>query len=390
MPIELLPSGLKIQSAIEILEEKKASIKSKFGDDYDTTEDNPIIPIVSIDAEREALLQEAIQALHLAQYPDSAEDKNLDSARSLTGQKRLKGLPTKVTHVKLATTGVNPVIIPSGSLVKQTSTGIVFQTISEVTIPASSFVLTEVWSVDNGDFSVSAGSINYIVTPINGWDSVENMNTGVVTAGRVTEDDATFKRRSEINLVISRGGNITAMKNRIREEVAGIKYVTARENRTSVIDGNGLPPKSFEIIVLGATDEDVVKKIVETEPAGIGSYGSSSHTVTDSEGNAQTRFFSRVTEKLVYMIINITTDSNYPSNGDETIKKLMVDYGKTLLNGNDVTTWKLQGLLIGIPGITDTPEILIGFAPTPTLSDNLTIAETEIAVIEEANIIVNS
>ena len=103
-----------------------------------------LIKIVSIDAEREALIQEVVQASHLSQYPDSAEGRNLDSARSLTGQKRLKGLPTKVTHVKLATTGVNPVIIPSGSLVKQTSTGIVFQTISEVTIPASSFVLTEV------------------------------------------------------------------------------------------------------------------------------------------------------------------------------------------------------------------------------------------------------
>lgn len=390
MPIEILPSGLKIQSAIEILEETRSTVKNKLGADFDVTEDNPGVSLLFTLLEREALIQEVVQASHLAQYPDSAEGINLDSARSLTGQKRLKGLPTKVTHVKLATTGVNPVVIPSGSLVKQTTTGIVFQTISEVTIPASSFVLTEVWSVDNGDFSVSAGSINYIVTPINGWDSVENMNTGVVTAGRVTEDDATFKRRSEINLVISRGGNITAMKNRIREEVAGIKYVTARENRTSAINGDGLPPKSFEIIVLGATDEDIVKKIVETEPAGIGSYGSSSHTVTDSEGNAQTRFFSRVTEKLIYMIINIPTDSNYPTNGDETIKKLMFDYGKTLLNGNDVTTWKLQGLLIGIPGITDTPEILIGFAPTPTLPNNLTIAETEIAVIEEVNIIVNS
>lgn len=249
------------------------------------------------------------------------------------------------------------------------------------------FVTAEVRSSIKGLYTAVAQSIDAIVTPISGWEFVGNI--AVSTDGRNTETEAELRERRATAIVISRGGILEAIKNRIANEVDGVTYVAARENRTNAVDGNGLPAHSLEITVVGGADADIAQLIWDSKPAGIQTYGTESETITDDYGESQTIYFSRVTEVPIYLIANLTTNGDYPADGDTQVQAALVAYGATLENGDDVLNYKLIQAIADIDGITDI-EILQGTSDPPTLSSNTTISATQLATIDTADITVNS
>ncbi len=191
-------------------------------------------------------------------------------------------------------------------------------------------------------------------------------------------------------MVQSQGSVVSAIASRILNEVDGVTYTTWRENREETTDINGLPPKSFEIIVEGGNDLDIAEKILECGAGGIETLGTESESVTDSEGNGYTIRFSRVTPKQIYLIVNLVTDGDYPVDGDDTVKDLIVSYINSLDRGQDVLNWKIDSAFKDVEGITGVTSILQGFTDPPTLSANLSIANSERAYISASEIVVNS
>jgi len=85
----------------------------------------------------------------------------------------------------------------------------------------------------------------------------------------------------------------------------------------------------------------------------------------------------------------VTTDANYPTDGDTQISDLMVTYGATLTNGDDVLNYKLIDAIASVPGIL-TIEIKQGLSDPPTLTANIAIANDEVAITTADNITVSS
>lgn len=148
-----------------------------------------------------------------------------------------------------------------------------------------------------------------------------------------------------------------------------------------------MPKHTYEIIVEGGLDQDIAEKINEASPAGIESFGTESVNVTDSQDNTFTIKFSRISQVDIYLIINLTTDSNYPVDGDDLIKNALVN--EILERGQDVLNWTLDGSFRYITGINSV-QILQGTSPAPTTSNNISISKYQRAVILESNITVNS
>lgn len=249
-------------------------------------------------------------------------------------------------------------------------------------------VLVDAESIYAGEYKASVGTIDTIITPVFGWLAVTNEVEAI--AGRNEETDTEARLRSEDTLSISKGGTVEAVQSRLINEVPGVTYANYNENRTPTTDMNGLPPHSFEMIVVGGTNSAVAAMILKAKPLGIETYGDITVSVPNaiSGGNTPTSF-SRVLTVSIYLIVNLTTDANYPADGDDQVKAALIDYFNTLEHGEDVLNYKLINSIAEIPGIL-TIEILQGTAPTPVTSTNLTIAPGGLATLSDADITVNS
>jgi hypothetical protein len=234
-------------------------------------------------------------------------------------------------------------------------------------------ITVEAQSLLAGPYEASISSINEIVTPISGWDAVSNLETA--SAGRNIETDAELKRRAALETVSADGGTLEAVKRAV-EAVTGVIYVSAEENDTAATVGL-LPEHSIHITVVGGDDQDIIDAIGTSKAAGISTYGGESGAWLDSTGNPHTIFFSRVGEINPYFIVNLTTDANYPADGDDLVKEAMNStswaHGQDLLNYILITS--IGGY--GITGILNI-SVLQSLTPAPVSSANITIPSTEV------------
>jgi uncharacterized phage protein gp47/JayE len=230
---------------------------------------------------------------------------------------------------------------------------------------------------EDGANTLPANTLNEIVTPVSGWDEVINPAAGL-TGSDVETDQALRIRRLQTFLA----GNATdeAIKNALLNQVDGVQTAAVFSNRTLETSADGLPPKSFEAVIEGGTDQDVADKIWETQPSGIESYGNTSEIVQDSEGNDQTIKFSRPAP--IYIHVKVQRDfydeEIYPPDGDNQIKENIVNWALANLNpGNDVIRQRLGEPIYDVSGIGD---IKIFLDDTPNPGDTPTFAEKNIEI----------
>lgn len=385
MPYGLSATGFDRKTLAIIQGELEAAYKAIFGNDIDTSADSVFGQLIGIHAEREAEVWELLEAVYASMYPDTAEGVQLDNAAALVGVTRLPAEYSEVTAT-LGTAGGSPVVVPAGKRAKVPATGAEFETTEEVTIPGGGTVNVLMRAVVTGPLSAPAGTLTQITTPVSGWDTVTNADDAIL--GRDQETDTEFRTRRAQVLVTSRGGTLEAIKNRLLD-VDDVTYVFGRENRTDTTDGNGLPPHSYQFFLEGGTDQDIWDALWAAKPAGIETHGDEAGTVTDSQGETHTLRFQRVTEINMWLIVNLTTNADYPGDGDDLVKAALVAYGEAVEIAEDVLNWKLVAAINAIPGITAV-EILQGTADPPTLSNNTTINANERAKFALARITVNS
>lgn len=387
MSFGVQPDGSFVKpSATELFDTLTDDFKSIFGDDIDTSPVTPEGQIIGALSERDAKLYETGEAGYYSKFHQYCLEAQLDDAAAGVGETRLLGRKTQVLGVTLTNNTASPYTVPVGTLFRQSATLREFESLSEVIIPANGSVEVDLQCTIEGAYSASTGSINTIVNPVNGLSSVNNSISAVVKEGRFKESNAEFRRRLAIAKIKSKGGVVSAIAARVREEVSGVTYTSWRENRKNYTDSNGLPSGTFEIIVAGGTDQDIAEKINEGNPAGTDSHGTESQVVIDSEGNEFTIKFSRITDTLIYLVVNLTVNSKYPVDGDLIIKDLLSNI--TFEQAETVINWSLDAPLKVVPGILDL-DILQGTSPSPTLSDNIAIANNSKAKINPENITIN-
>ena len=386
MTFGLTTTGFNRKDFVNCYDDLVAKFKAKYGNEIKTTGDSVIGNLIGIYAEREAICWEQLEAVYLSRWIQSAEGESLDNACALIAVSRIPARYSTIETATLTNNTASPVTVPAASFVKQSSTNVIWETMTTVIIPANSTTEVSLRSSLTGPFTATIGSIDTIVSLINGWSDVTN-DTIAVT-GRDRETDTELRIRSAFEIVSSKGGVGEAIANRIRSEVTGVTYVAWQENRTKKTL-NGLLPHSFLFVVVGGNDNDIAEMIYKSKPAGIETNGSESINITDDFGNNQAVKFDRAYDQDIYLIVNITKNvSKFPVNGVDLVKKYLVDYGKTLGNGETLINHYLVGALNTIIGIVEL-EILQGTTPSPVSSANISISASDRANILISNIVVN-
>jgi uncharacterized phage protein gp47/JayE len=242
---------------------------------------------------------------------------------------------------------------------------------------------------DTGPTQAPANSLTVIETPVAGLASTKNIEDAEV--GRDLETDADLKNR-RLDELANPGAATT---NAIRSKLLALENVIAVvvfQNNTSVVDLEGRPPHSVDIVVQEGDDQEIADKIFDVVAAGIETIGDEIETVVDSQGFSHTVKFSRPTELDIWLEVDLTTDpSKFPVDGAAQAEQAFLDRGNSLEIGEDVIIFGTNGLSCApeeIPGITDM-VIRIGLAAAPTLDNNIVVDPREIARFDTSRITIN-
>jgi len=386
----IISTGFNRKRLDLLLAELNSEMKTIFGDNFDVSPESPDGQVNGVISESNANLWEIAEEAYNSFNPSAATGTALSNLVQLNGITRLAATSSVAS---LTLTGTSGTTILAGSLISTSDTNASFATDVDVVLDGGGNAGVLASAVDTGEVLAAAGTITVIDTPVTGWDTVTNAADAIV--GREVETDVELRSRRVRSVAFDAQAQIDAIYAAV-SNIDGVTSVTVLENDTNVTDVNGLPPHSFHVIVVGGLDADIGLTIWTKKPAGILSFGGITVQITDSQGIPHDISFSRPTEVDIYVIVNLSVTSEYPTTGDADVKQAIVDYANgDLIEGSgfglsdDVIYTRLYTPINTVPGHEIT-SLFIGVSPAPTGTANLTIAPTEISNFLIANIEVNS
>lgn len=325
--------------------------------------------------------------LYQITYSTSTSTQNVQytSDGSATEAEILAGLQAAITSSHPTLTASVVGISPGATLVVDRTD--IFQTVN-FSVTANMGISKVRKTVDavctvTGPVEQLPNTIETITTPVLGWDSVTNPFEA--DAGRLEETDEELRIRFR-NSKFERATNIIESLYSALLGTEGVSEVIIYENDTNITDVNGVPGHSFLPIIVGGLSTDIGNAIWQNKPIGILSYGNTTVTITDSQGFTHDVSFERPNPVVIYIDMTLTTDANFPADGEAQIKSAIVDYFQNNYGiGDDVIYSRLFTPINSIPG-HQVDSLFIDITPAPIATGNIVIAFNEIANINDANI----
>ena len=242
----------------------------------------------------------------------------------------------------------------------------------------------------SGPVVALAGTLNQIITPVAGVDSVENLVDA--DEGRATETDTELRIRREASLGLPGAATVPALYAHLTQDVEEIESCTVECNRTMATVGT-LPAKSFRALIQAADTAAINQAIGEViwayQPAGIQSVGSEEVVVVDDWGNNQSVYFERPTPVPVWIRVTMTenTEQTFPTGGEAAIAAAILEAAQLLNVGDDVILGSFNMQIYAVPGVA-TAVIERSLNGSSWSTANLTIASTEQATFTSGHITV--
>ena len=372
-------AGFEIKDFDTILTEIEEAQRAEFGADLDVSASSPLGPINAIVAAKLSELWEVLQDTYASQYPNGAYGIPLDQLCQITGVVREDASNSRAL---CSVTGTPGVVITTNEQIKHNETGSLWYAESSITITSVSSATGYFASVDIGAVTALAGSLDIIETPVAGWLAVTN--TADATPGNEVETDASLRVRRKRQLARQGSSTVRAVLADVGA-LASIESVVVFENYTDIVDDDGLPAHSIEVVVEGGDATEIAQAIFDSKPAGVSAYGTTGTNATDSESALKYVAFTRPTSVDIYVAISAVTGTGFA--GASYIQGALTGYGAELAAGDDVILTRLYSPCY-IEGVTDVTDIRISTAASPTATSNITITRRQRASFDSADITV--
>lgn len=354
----VLPEGFSIKPLETIKEELEDSFIANIDANLNVTSTSISGQIIGITSEGFSDLYEAIGGVYASFDPETASGAALTSLSSLTGT--LREAATKST-VTLTLNLDNGTTVPAGSIVAVAgNTTIRFVTLADITNTSG---ITDDFEAEaeaevTGAVSANSGTLTVIITPTSGWNSVTNALDAV--PGAAEETDPALRLRRDTELRSAGRGSKEAIKAGLLL-VDEVEKVFVFENTPTVLEIVGTTDIGLvECLVKGGVDQDVAEQLYVYKAAGIGTFGDTTVSVEDSEGNAHDVNFSRPTEIPIYIDITLVKTDDYAVDGDDQVKTNINDYFENNFDINDdVISNQIINTVLDVIGVYDVTSILI-------------------------------
>ena len=311
--------GLKILTYAELLNEMELKSKELFGEDVSTKSYTPLGIIIRIYAWFLSIAWQVIEKVYFSGFIKSSEGVQLDRHGS---NRNIPRNPEIESTVFLQITGTPFFELKIGSFF-ETKDGIRFFTIKTSILDKDGKATVEAVSVNKGAINnVSPNTIIVISEPIEQLTSVTNDSEAI--GGADEESDLTYRQRLIKGNLAQNNATVDAIISKV-SNVSGVISVQVNVNNT-MIEKDGIPPKSINVLVVGGSDADIGKMIFKTIGAGVGTSGENKYLVSALDGNKHEVNFSKATTKNVFMQIQLTTSNLFPVDGIQTMRNSIIEY----------------------------------------------------------------
>lgn len=385
-------SGFLLKSLENILDEIEAEQLSDLSASANQSSSSVLGVLNNIFASQLSEIWEVCQAVYGGLDLSTASGTTLDYLAQLIGLTRQD--PTYSTATIQATaTGAGDATFTAGTIVAvEGNEDVTFEVISTTVISSSTTGDVLLRATETGALAAPALSLNEngLEVTITNLDSFSNAEDAQL--GTDLETDSEFRSRIQAAQAKLGTGTETGVVADVLTAVNDLSEVKVLTNRTRVVDANGLPGNSVEVIVREneATDDEVAQAVYEAVPIGILPVGfqdgpsssAASGTAVDSvTGQAHTIEFSRAEDREVIVSATIERNSNITGGDTElltTLRTAVAAYINGLGIGEEVTLSKLYAPLYSVAGISDVTGLEIGFSVTAAA--NLAVGQREKAV----------
>lgn len=315
--------------------------------------------------------------------PFTAIGAQLSNLAPLMNKRRLPRIFSQVTLQFNA--DLNGANVPDGTIVSSSLDRTKkFATTQRLIIAPNGVGVVLAEAIDASNYKPAAGTITVIESGVYGVVSVTNPNDG--TLGRARETDAQLRFRMLQTSSAASGtpeGIYTAVS-----QVDGVIYVSVLENFTDTTNDAGMPPHSIMPVVDGGDDNEVALAILETRAAGIQFTTSSDipaatwksvSVVNPANGQSVMVWFARPTNTTATIEINISTDANFPTDGQQLINSEVVNFVNEWPIGKVLYASRLYTPINLVAGV-DINSVTINGA------DRVSLTAYQRLVISDANI----
>ena len=393
----LTTSGFEIPSVDDIVAEIEADLKANVDANINVEADSLLGQVITITASKLHDVWELAEAVYHAAYPDTANGVSLAYVSAITGTIKKSATKSTVTATVNLNNGTT-LPIGSGASVSGDSTMsyVTTEAVSNTTGSAANFTVAMEASVAGSHIRANTGTLTVIDTPVAGWNSVTNAADSV--AGTDEETDADLRERRESELARPGTSPLDALRADLLDITKANAYTSDVTNAlvyenvtTSPANAGGLPIWKIEAVVLGGEDADVAQVLFDGKAAGVGTYGTSSASVTDTSGNTHTVYFSRPTPVPITIVISVRKSADTDLSDAEIItavKEAIADgYGDTVEMGEDVYLSDVIAAANGVQGV----ESVVVSGATPTINasaSDYTISVRSLATFDTTDITV--
>lgn len=254
--------------------------------------------------------------------------------------------------------------------------------VSDDLIITHGFGIVKAIANEPGSFIEAPGDINILATPVWGWDRVTNPLSSV--PGRLRETDAELRARFK-DARFDRATNIIEALYSALIVLFGVQNVVIYENDADTTDDKGLPPHSFLVLADGGSPLEIGRAIWQNRPTGITSVGNTSVDIVDAFGYTRTINFSRPVEVPVYIQITLTTNNNFPADGEQQIKDALIAYVNEQKIQSGIVYSRLYTPINSVPG-HQVDDLVIGTSPDNMGVQNIALNFDEVARTSDVRI----
>jgi hypothetical protein len=279
-----------------------------------------------------------------------------------------------------------------------------FETVIDIDLTTGSNSI-DIVAVSAGSISVTTDDISVIATPVIGLTSGTNSSGSTFINGTEIETDDEFRLRLFQVPAIARTLRVDAIENAILDlndnadnegytEISAVKIIENEENITNSL---GMLPHTIQAVVYypgsadAVTDSKVAEAIAQSKPDGIKTVSTTTSSYSEAVvvGNSTRNIiFSRPDTQNIY--IDIDTSPTLSGADKTALKADIVAWGATLTMGSNVIVYgknSLSDVINNFANVEITDYTIdIDTSGSPSGDDNITIGDTEIALIAGGNI----
>jgi len=202
-------------------------------------------------------------------------------------------------------------------------------------------------AVEAGAKLLPVAALTEIMTPVTGWERVDNLQPGVTGTNR--ETDAQLRARRERSTRILGRQTLPAIEARLRAlDLVQDVSLTANDGETT--DAFGTPRQHVWAVVEGGEAQDIGDVLFATVAAGIGYRGEELIIVeSDVTGKEYEVRFDRPTFIDPDVTVEYERLSNFPSDGEDRIRDALA--GVTFMIGEKLVTSRLYTPVNTVQGV---------------------------------------